>query len=249
MADFTGKTAVVTGASAGIGFGIAQAFAGAGATVMMTGRRADELEQARLRLKEAGGTVEACVGSVEDADHLTDLVDRCLDRFGHLDILINNAGRVAPGSLVECDWAELERTFATNVLGPLRLVREAWSRWMRDHGGVVVNISSISAIRPRAPSAVYGTSKTALEDLTRRLALELAPKVRVNAVAPGVVRTAAFEAIPENEQQADLALWPMRRLGTTTDIADAVLFLASDSGGWITGQVLRIDGGRSVPAL
>jgi len=117
---------------------------------------------------------------------------------------------------------------------------------MRDNGGAVVNISSLGAIRPRPPIDVYGLTKAALEDATRRLALELAPKVRVNAVAPGVVLTHGMDDVPDREAQVDAAGWPLGRIGLVEDIAAATLFLASRAASWITGQVFRVDGGRSI---
>jgi 3-oxoacyl-[acyl-carrier protein] reductase len=188
----------------------------------------------------------ACSGSVGDPDHLGKVVKLCLDQFGRLDVVVNNAARVFSGSLIQTSWGDAQETFATNVLGPITLVREAWNAWMKSYGGSVVNVSSLGAVRPRAPVDVYGASKASLEDITRRLALELAPTVRVNAVAPGVVLTAGMENVPDREAQVAPTGWPLGRVGAVDDIASAVLYLASDAASWITGQVLRVDGGRSV---
>jgi 3-oxoacyl-[acyl-carrier protein] reductase len=245
LPDLRQRVAIVTGASEGLGFGIARAFGALGAQVLVTARREDVLRRARDELERAGATVEHCAGSMADPAHHRELVDVCLARFGRVDIVVNNAARVDEGSLLDSPLSEIQETFSTNVFGPIGLVQEAWRRWMRESGGCVVNVSSFGALRPREPVDAYGASKASLEDVTRRLAAEMAPTVRVNAVAPGLVRTGSLERIPGTDQQAQLAVWPLRRIGVVDDIAAATVFLASDASAWITGQVLRVDGGRS----
>ena len=168
-------------------------------------------------------------------------------RSGGLDILVNNAATNPQfGPLVEADMGAVEKVWSTNLGGPLRFAQAAWAHWMRDHGGVILNVVSLGGIRPGPSIGAYNVSKAALAHLTRQLALELAPGVRVNAVAPALVKTDMARALWEPNEEAMARAHPLGRLGTPDDIASAALFLVSDASSWMTGEVVVIDGGASV---
>ncbi|WNM33273.1 SDR family oxidoreductase [Streptomyces sp. Li-HN-5-11] len=239
-----GKVAVVTGGTRGIGLAVARALAGAGALVCVTARDADAV---RRTAEELGGI--GLAGDVAGPGHPRELAELVLGSFGRIDVLVNNAATNQPyGPLMEADPAVWRAAFAVNVEAPLRLVQSVWRAWMAEHGGVVVNICTEGAGHVGPNVGAYGTSKAALLHLTRQLAGELAPKVRVNSVSPGLVRTelARFVWEPGEEQLA--AGLPLARIGEPEDVARAVLWLASDAAGWITGADLVVDGGTRVRA-
>jgi NAD(P)-dependent dehydrogenase (short-subunit alcohol dehydrogenase family) len=244
--DLTGKTAVVTGASRGIGFAVAERLLKAGANVCITARHQDALRQAALQLG-GGVAVLTVAGNTGDSEHRSAAVNQTIDRFGSLDLLVNNTGinpTYAP--LVQTDIAVLGKTFETNVTAALGWVQAAHRAWMSEHGGAVVNVASVAGVRATPMIGAYGVSKAALIQLTGQLALELAPTVRVNAVAPAVVRTRFATALYENREAEVATKYPLGRLGVPEDIAGAVCFLLSDAAGWITGQTLVLDGGLTV---
>jgi NAD(P)-dependent dehydrogenase (short-subunit alcohol dehydrogenase family) len=239
MAD---QVAIVTGASRGIGFAIAQRFVAEGWKVAITGRNAEALDQAA---KDLGGP-EAAIGIAgkgDDADHRAAVVDTVLGQFGPVTTLVNNIGiNPAYGPLATLDLAAARKMIDVNVLGTLGWVQEALRGGLSD-GGSIVNISSVSGVRPAPGIAFYGVTKAALIHLTEELAVELAPKVRVNAVAPAVVKTRLATALYEGREEQVAATYPLGRLGVPEDVAGAVAFLCGRDAGWITGQTLVLDGG------
>ncbi|MFI9100477.1 SDR family oxidoreductase [Streptomyces fildesensis] len=242
-----GRTALVTGASRGIGLAVAHALAGAGAAVLLTARDPEELRAAVLEIRALGGRATGLAGSVGDPAHLEACVALAVEELGGVDILVNNAGTNTPfGPLVDVDPDDWRDAFAVNVDGPLRLVQCAWRAWMREHGGTVVNICTEGAHGVGPNIGAYGTSKAALLHLTRQLAGELAPTVRVNAVSPGLVRTEMARFVWEGAEPQIAAGLPMGRIGEPDDIARAVLWLVSDDAGWVTGTDLVVDGGTRV---
>ena len=238
-----GKVAVITGASRGIGRAVAARLVAEGALVTITGRHPEPLAAAvnGLGAERALGVP----GRADDAEHRADAVIRTVDRFGSIDILVNNVGiNPAYGPLLELDEAAARKLLEVNVLGTLAWTREACSAGLGDgDGGAVVNLSSVSGVRPAPGIAFYGVSKAAVISLTESLAVELGPQVRVNAVAPAVVRTKFAEALYLGREEQVVAGYPLRRLGEPEDVAAAVAFLASSDASWITGQTLIIDGG------
>ncbi|MFC9842240.1 SDR family oxidoreductase [Streptomyces sp. NPDC060223] len=239
-----GRAAIVTGASRGIGLAIAEALAGAGARVCVTARNADALNLAAERLGGVG-----LAGSVADPAHLRELTELTVREFGRIDIVVNNAAANEPyGPLMDTDPDRWREAFTVNVEAPLRLVRCAWQAWMREHGGTVVNICTEGAGHVGPNVGAYGTSKAALLHLTQQLAGELAPKVRVNSVSPGLVRTEMARFVWEGAEDELGAGLPLGRIGQPEDIARAVTWLASDAAGWITGTDLLVDGGTRVRA-
>jgi NAD(P)-dependent dehydrogenase (short-subunit alcohol dehydrogenase family) len=235
-----GRAALVTGATRGIGAAVARQLADAGARVCVTARDAEEV---RRTAEQPGGTGPA--GSVADPEHARAAVDLALGEFGRIDILVNNAATNQPfGPLMEVDPQEWREAFTVNVEAPLRLVQAAWRGWMREHGGSVVNICTEGAGHVGPNVGAYGTSKAALLHLTRQLAGELAPRVRVNSVSPGLVRTEMARFVWE---KGPVEL-PLGRIGEPEDIARAVVWLASDAAEWITGADLLVDGGTRVRA-
>jgi NAD(P)-dependent dehydrogenase (short-subunit alcohol dehydrogenase family) len=243
MAD---QVAIVTGASRGIGLAIAQRFVAQGTKVAVTGRDADALEAA---VKELGGPEVAIgvAGKGDDPAHRAAVVDAVRAAFGPVTTLINNIGiNPAYGPLATLDLNAARKMAEVNLIGTLGWIQEALRGGLADSGGSVVNISSVSGVRPAPGIAFYGTTKAALIHLTEELAVELAPKIRVNAVAPAVVKTRFATALYEGREAEVAATYPLKRLGNTDDVAGTVAFLCSPEASWITGQTIVIDGGLTL---
>jgi NAD(P)-dependent dehydrogenase (short-subunit alcohol dehydrogenase family) len=245
-----GKAALVTGGSRGIGKGIAQAFAEAGAQVMITSRKADACEAAAA---EMGHGVRWFASNVGDPAQAEACTDATLDAFGRLDVLVNNAGaNPYAGPTIDVDLPRWEKTIQVNLTAPLLWTQLAWTKYMKESGGgcTIVNVSSVGGLATNEVLGVYDVSKSALLHLTRQLAAELGPQARVNALAPGLIKTDFARILWEGERGAEVAQrYPMKRLGETLDIAGAALFLAADTGSWITGQTIVLDGGGLVAFL
>jgi NAD(P)-dependent dehydrogenase (short-subunit alcohol dehydrogenase family) len=245
--DFAGKAALVTGASRGIGYGIARELLSRGASVTITGRKADNLTAAAAQLADETGTdrVLAVPGNAGKAEDREEAVSQTMERFGRLDVLVNNTG-INPvfGPLVDADLDAVRKIFDVNVVAALGFVQLAWKAWQQEHGGAVVNIASVGGLRSTGVLGAYGASKAALIRLTEELAWQLGPKVRVNAVAPAVVKTKFAEALYTDREEEVSASYPLKRLGTPEDVATLVAFLASDAASWITGDTVRVDGGQ-----
>jgi NAD(P)-dependent dehydrogenase (short-subunit alcohol dehydrogenase family) len=243
MTQLAGHVAIVTGASRGIGFAIAQRFVAEGAKVAITGRNAEALENAA---KDLGGSdaAIAVAGKGDDPDHRAEVVDTVLGAFGPVTLLVNNIGiNPAYGPLGSLDLSAARKMLDVNVLGTLGWVQEALRGGLEDTGGSIVNISSISGLRPAPGIAFYGVTKAAVIHLTEELAVELAPKVRVNAVAPAVVKTKFATALYDGREDEVAAGYPLQRLGVPEDVAGTVAFLCSKDAEWITGQTIVLDGG------
>jgi NAD(P)-dependent dehydrogenase (short-subunit alcohol dehydrogenase family) len=241
-----GKAAIVTGASRGIGFSIARRLAESGAKVMITSRKADALAAAAAQLP---GEVAFFAANAADEEAAAACVDAALERFGSIDILVNNAAtNPYYGPLVDLDSPRAQKTLDVNQLAPLVWTQRVWHATMSARGGNVINIASIGGLAVEPGIGWYNVSKAALIHLTRHLAAELGPRVRVNALAPGLVKTDFARALWEHGGDAIARRLPLRRLGEPDDIAGAAVFLASDAAAWITGHVLVVDGGASVTA-
>jgi 7-alpha-hydroxysteroid dehydrogenase len=240
-----GRVAIVTGASAGIGRGSAVALAEAGASVVLAARTKEKLDAAVAEIRKAGGKAIAVVTDVNAVEQLQRLVDATLEEFGRIDVVVNNAGGTMPGPALHLDVKDFEGAFHFNVGTAFHLTKLCAPHLAND-GGAVVNISSAMSYMVDPGFVAYGTAKAALSHLTRLLACEWAPRIRVNALAVGATETEALgmflNAAPEIRQQM-IDMTPMGRLGTTDDIALGVLYLASPAASWITGKVFEIDGG------
>lgn len=239
---FEGRTAVVTGASRGIGLAVARAFHDAGGNVVLTARTSEAATEAAASIGSRALGIGAHVTSEEKAQAC---LAAALERFGSIDVLVNNAGtNPAYGPVVEQDHGRFAKLMDVNLWGPIMWTSLAWRLWMREHGGAIVNVASLGGLSVSPDLGLYHVSKAALIHLTRQLALELAPGVRVNAVAPGVVRTRLAEALwKENEDDVN-AVTPLGRIGEPVDVASLVTFLASGSASWITGETVLVDGGQ-----
>lgn len=240
---FAGQSAIVTGASRGIGLAIARQLAADGARVCITGRDADTLAAAVRELRDTGPAISV-PGRVDDPDHQADAIERTLHEFGSVDMLVNNAGtNPVFGDVIDISAAAARKIFEVNALAPLSWAQRAYRAWMSAHGGGIVNVTSVAGLRPAPGIGFYGASKAMLVHLTRELAAEIGPAVRVNAVAPAVVKTRFARALYEEREDEVAAGYPLKRLGVPADVAGAVGFLLSAEASWITGQVLVIDGG------
>ncbi|MET8872044.1 SDR family oxidoreductase [Nocardia sp. NPDC004278] len=243
MGRFDGKTAIVTGASRGIGLAIAQRLVADGARVCVTARKQDALDAV---VAELGGPEHAVAvaGRADDVDHQRAAIDRTLEAFGSVDFLVNNAG-INPvyGPMVELDLDAARKVFEVNCLAAISWVQQAHKAWMGEHGGAVVNVASVAGIKPAPGIGFYGATKAMLVHITQELAVELGPSIRVNAIAPAVVKTRFATALYDGREQEVAAAYPLKRLGEPEDIGSVAAFLLSADAAWLTGQLIVVDGG------
>ena len=245
--DLSGRVALVTGASRGIGSAIAEILAEHGAQVVLSSRKQPDLDAEAERINalypEKAVAIAAHAGKPEDLERL---VQQVMERFSRIDILINNAATNPYfGPVLGAELSAWDKTFEVNLRGIFVLTQQVYRASMEAHGGAIVNIASIGGIRPGLGLGVYNVSKAAVIMLTRQLAREIGGQVRVNAVAPGLVKTRFAEALWGNQEILDrvLAQNPMGRIGVPSEVAAAVLFLASDAASYVNGEVLVVDGG------
>lgn len=242
MLDLRGRRVVISGASSGIGLETARMLASNGAEVCLTARRADPLETAA---KQIGGGSWAWPCDVADPESVADLAAETRNRWGAIDGLVNNAGVAPMARLDETTDEVWDEAFAINVRGPFLLCRELGGLLHEGSSSAVVNVSSTLAERAIQGMAAYNASKAALNQLTRSLALEWAPQVRVNAVMPAVVDTPihALRGMSSEQVEAMGEMHPMNRVGQPEDVAAMIAFLLSDASSWMTGTVIPVDGG------
>lgn len=239
--DFSNQVALVTGGSRGIGFAIAEILARSGAKVVITGRRQDALDAA---VAEIGPNAVGVAGSVADDGHAEDAVRATIDRFGSLDILVNNAATNPQyGPLQEAAMPAVDKVWQVVLRAPLVWSQLAWREWMGENGGTILNIQSAGSFVPTPMLGAYTIGKAGLMQMTRQLALEMAPNVRVNSIAPALVKTRFSAALYEGKNDPS-DVFPLKRTGTLDDCAHAAAYLLSDVAGWVTGHTLLLDGGQ-----
>jgi len=240
-----GKVAVVTGAGRGIGAATALTYAEAGADLVLAARTKEQLDAVAEEIRGMGRRALVIPCDVNENEAVEDIVAQAMAEFGRIDVVVNNAGGSMPRPLMDTSPGYLERAFHFNVTTAFVLTKAAAPHMLAAGSGAVVNISSaIGRLRDRGFVA-YGTAKAALTHMTRLMAADLAPKVRVNAIAVGSVATSALEIVLDNQEIHDemVRRTPVKRLGRPEDIAYCALYLASDAGSFVTGKLFEVDGG------
>lgn len=246
-----GKVAIVTGAGKGIGAATAVALADAGADVVCAARTQADIDATAAVVEDRGRAALAVATDVTDTAALDHLVAQAVERFGHVDVLVNNAGGWMPRPLLDTSERNLEAALRFNVTSAFLLTQRVVPHMVEAGGGAVVNISSRAASMVQPMFTAYATAKAALSMMTRAMAPELAPKVRVNAIEVGGVETAALASVltDESVRQRLEANTPMRRVGQPEDVAACVVYLASPASSWVTGKIFEVDGGVESPAF
>ena len=240
-----GRVAIVTGAGRGIGAACALAFAEAGADVVLVARTEAQLREVATDVESLGRRALVITADVTNADDIERIATDTIATFGRVDVLVNNAGTAAVMPFLDTSTADLDELYALNVRAAFALSRAVVPHMLEREGGAIVNVSSMVGHNPERGYVAYGTSKGALIQMTRLMALDLAPRVRVNAVAPGTIETPLIaDALADDQIRAAIeATTPLRSIGDAGDIALACLYLASDAGKYLTGKVLEVDGG------
>jgi 7-alpha-hydroxysteroid dehydrogenase len=243
----TDRVAIVTGAGRGIGAAIATTFAEAGADVAITARTAPDLEAVAERIRAHGRRALVVPGDVNELRFLADLVESTVRELGGVDVLVNNAGGSASKRTLDTDIDQVEASFHFNVSAPLELSRLSAPHMLAGSGGVIVNIGSVAGVNANRGTLTHSLTKAAINQLTRLMASDFAPRIRVNAVLPGAIETAALrrwlDAKGADAREEMVQNTPMRRNGTPEDVAAAVLYLSSPASSWVTGKLLEVDGG------
>jgi NAD(P)-dependent dehydrogenase (short-subunit alcohol dehydrogenase family) len=243
------RTVIITGASRGIGKATALAFAAQGDNVVLSSRKQDALDETAeeiLAAHPSAGVLAFAAHAAEPAQ-ASACVDATMERFGSVDVLVNNAGTNPHfGPLTELEPILAEKITRLNQFGPVLWAQLVWKAWMSEHGGAIVNVASLGGLHTELGIGYYNATKAALIHLTRQLAMEMAPSVRVNGVAPGIVRTHLAKALWENHEDRLRAALPLGRIGEPDDIADVIVFLAGAGARWMTGQTVVVDGGAQV---
>lgn len=247
----TDRVAIVTGAGRGIGAAIARTYAAAGGDVVLSARTEDQLQEVAADVEALGRRAVLVPADLSDTANLGLLVERAVEVFGRVDTVVNNVGGTQPRPFLDTSEGFFERAIHFNVTTAFALTKAATPHLLESDGASVVNISSMMGRRADRGFVAYGTAKAALAHLTRLLACDLAPKVRVNAIAVGSVATSALQTVLENEalEREMVDNTPLRRLGDPDDIALGALWLASPAGSFVTGKVVEIDGGLEAPNL
>jgi NAD(P)-dependent dehydrogenase (short-subunit alcohol dehydrogenase family) len=243
------RTVIITGASRGIGKATALAFVAQGDNVVLTSRKQDALDKVAEELLAAhpSSGVLAYAAHAAEPEQAAACVDAAMARFGAVDVLVNNAGTNPYfGPLADLEPILAEKITRLNQFGPVLWSQLVWKAWMSEHGGAIVNIASLGGLHTELGIGYYNATKAAVIHLTRQLAMEMAPSVRVNGVAPGIVRTHLAKALWENHEEQLRAALPLGRIGEPDDIADVIVFLAGNGARWMTGQTLVVDGGAQV---
>ncbi len=251
--DLSGKVAVVTGASRGIGEAIASVYAKAGAKVVISSRKQEGLDEVAQAIRASGGEITPIVAHNGDKAALQALVKAAVDTYGRLDILVNNAATNPHfGTLLEAEDSMWQKTIEVNIMGNIWLCQAAVPVMRANGGGKIINVASVNGIRPGSMQGIYSMTKAGVISLTQTLAMELAgDNIQVNAIAPGLVKTKFARAIWENEMlyKSITGRTPAGRIGEPDDIAGIALYLGSPASAYTTGQTFVIDGGLSVPML
>ncbi len=248
--DLTGKVALVTGASKGIGKAIAELYAQAGAKVVVSSRKQDAVDAVAAEIKSKGGDALAVTCNVGDASDIQKLIDATLASFGTIDILVNNAAaNPSFGPVVETSESSFDKIMAVNVKGPFELAKKVYPILKAKKNGSVINISSVGGLRPEPGLGIYSMSKAALISLTKVMAKEWGDdNIRVNVICPGLIKTKFSEALWSNEKimHTMMKMLPIKRVGTPEEIAALALYLASDASSYSTGSVFTADGGFTI---
>jgi NAD(P)-dependent dehydrogenase (short-subunit alcohol dehydrogenase family) len=250
LGDLSGKVAIVTGASRGIGRAIAETFSREGARVVICGRKQDTLDEVA---REIGSNAKAISCHVGRADQIENMIATTTREFGPVDVLVNNAAtNISLGPCLDVDESQFDKMIEINLKSAFRLIKAVAPGMCERNSGSIINIASIAGLRPQLHSLLYSMTKAALIMMTQSYALELGPKgVRVNAIAPGLIQTTLSEYYWKDEDQRTsvLAKQPIKRIGQPRDVAELALLLASEKGSYITGQTITVDGGFLLPGL
>ena len=244
MNNLKGKTAVITGGNSGVGAATALLFAKSGANIVISARRQAALEEVAEKIKAEGGNVLTVPTDISKDEDCKNLMKGAMDAFGRIDILVNNAGITKDGLLAGMSEKDFDRVLDTNLKGAFHTMRFSIHQMLKQRSGRIINLASVVGVAGNAGQANYAASKAGIIGLTKSAAREVASRgITVNAIAPGFIETDMTKVLPEKVKEASIAQIPLGHFGRPEDVAEAAAFLASEAAGYITGQVLHVDGG------